>query len=107
MKPATKKTIIIIAAVAVVAAIVYFAFFRKRNSAKSIINNLLVDDATKSALTNKLAIVEATWDKSIVEANAQAQGRTYQQQLVAEAAYALYVDGVFTYDQMKAIVAQI
>ena len=109
MKPKTKKTLIIVAAVAIVAAIVYFAFFRKKQ-ASSIIDGLTADDSLKAALKNQIAVIESTWTddaKAQIETNAKAKGRTYQQQLVAEAAYALYSAGTLTYDQMTAICNQL
>ena len=107
MKPATKKTIIIIVAVAVVAAIVYFVFIRKGKTAKQIVNRMPLDEVTKQALLDRVGYIEASWDKAAIEANAQAKGRTYQQQLVEEAAYSLYQGNTITYEQFAAIIAQI
>ena len=107
MKPKTKKIIIIAAAVIAVVAIAYFAFFRKAKTATQIINSLNIDATTKQALLDRLAYIESTWDKTAIETNAVKKGRSYQQQLVAEAAYSLYSTNTLTYDQMTAIVAMI
>lgn len=95
MKPSTKKTLIIVLAVAVVAVIVYFAFFRKKG-ASSIVDRLDITPDQKAALKAKIAEIEANtgnvsgWTKDEIERKAAANGYTYQQYLVVEAAYALY-----------------
>lgn len=95
MKPTTKKTLIIIAAIAAIAAVVYFAFFRKKGAA-SIVDHLDITPDQKAALKAKIAEIEANtgnvsgWTKDEIERKAAANGYTYQQYLVVEAAYALY-----------------
>lgn len=102
----TKKTIIIILAVAAIAAIVYFVFFRQK-TAKSIIEGLDTTDTNKERLLRKLTEVEG-WDKSHIESQAKAQGRNFQQQLVAEAAYSLYAtDNLLTWAEYNGIIIQL
>ena len=107
MKPRTKKILIWALAITAVAVIAWLVFRKRGTSARDIINGLNVDESMRALLLNQLAIVEATWEKSIIETNAAEKGRNYQQQLVAEAAYALYSKGTITYEQMMAVVAQI
>ena len=105
MKPSTKKTVIIVLAVMAVAAIVYFAFLRKK-SAESIIKSLIIDDATKTALLNQLAIVK-TMPEATIRQKAQEKGRTYEKQLVAEAAYQLAELQTIDANTYSSIIAQL
>ena len=95
MKPKTKKSLIVMAAIAVIAAVIYFVA-RKRQSPTSIIDKLAVTDAQKAALKAKVAEIEAnaagisTWTKDALQERAAANGYTYNQWVVVEAAYALY-----------------
>lgn len=117
MKPKTKKTLIIIVAVAVVAAIVYFAFIR--NSSKNLIDRLNIDAGIKKLLRDKAEEVEkyaaanpgdATsndWSKQGLLNKAKSNGRTYEQQVVIEAAYNLYTLGHLDAAQYALVEAEI
>lgn len=97
MKPKTKKIIIIAVAVALVVLVVWLVM-RKRKSYQptSIIDRLSVDATQKAALKAKVAEIEAntqnvsTWTREQLEQRAAANGYTYAQWVVVEAAYALY-----------------
>ena len=95
MTQKTKKTLIIVAAVVVVAVIVYFVFFRKKSST-SIIDKLNITADQKAALKAKVAEIQANtqgidgWTEASMKKKAAANGYTYDQWLVVEAAYALY-----------------
>lgn len=117
MKPKTKKTIIIVLAVLIVAAIVYFAFFRK--ASKNLIDKLTVSDGVKALLRKKVAEIEAyaaenpgdensnDWSKQGLQNKATANGRTYVQQLVIEAAYNLYTIGQLSASEYAQIESEV
>lgn len=92
MKPKTKKTFIIMAAVAAVVAIIYFMFFRKAKAgtAEGYIDRLNVGLSTRKAIKSHLDQALAEQD---INANAAANGCTYEQALALSAAYYLVNDG--------------
>lgn len=92
MKPKTKKTMIIVAAFAAIVAIVYFAFFRKAKAgtAAGYIDRLNVSRQVKNAIKSHLAKAVAEQD---INANAAANGMSYEKALALSAAYYLVHDG--------------
>lgn len=90
MKEKTKKTLIIVAAVLVVAAILYFMFRGSKNTAKGMINRLNVSPSIKKAIISHLEQAKAEQD---INANAAANGCSYEQALALSAAYYLVDDG--------------
>lgn len=102
MKPKTKKTLIIVAAVLVIAAIIYFTLRGSKKTAKGMINRLNVSSDIKKTILSHLEQAKTEQD---INANAAANGCSYEQALALSAAYYLVNDGTVsdaTWQQWKA-----